>query len=84
VDLNRLIPHDSNLQLMDPLSINDRGEIAGIGLPPGCTAVEDTACGHAFVLIPCDSNHSDGEGCEARGDGAGGRDSYPRQPNEDG
>jgi probable HAF family extracellular repeat protein len=68
VDLNRLIPHDSNLQLVDPLSINDRGEIAGIGLPPGCTAVEDTACGHAFVLMPCDSNHSDVEGCEARGD----------------
>jgi probable HAF family extracellular repeat protein len=64
VDLNTLIPRNSNLQLVDTRSINDRGEIAGIGLPPGCTpAIEDTQCGHAFVLIPCDRNNSDDEAC---------------------
>jgi probable HAF family extracellular repeat protein len=69
VDLNSLIPPNSNLQLVDTRSINDHGEIAGIGLPPRCTlAIGDTQCGHAFVLIPCDNDHSDVEGCEARGE----------------
>jgi probable HAF family extracellular repeat protein len=58
VDLNKLIPRSSQLQLVDPLSINDRGEIMRIGLPRGCTlAMGDAACGHAFVLIPCDTDH---------------------------
>ena len=56
VDLNKLIPGSSQMQLVDPVSINDRGEIAGIGLPPGCTLFEDATCGHAFVLIPCVEN----------------------------
>jgi probable HAF family extracellular repeat protein len=64
VDLNKLIPRDSNLELVDPMSINDRGEIAGIGLPPGCSFVEDTACGHAFVLIPCERDRLDEAGCK--------------------
>jgi probable HAF family extracellular repeat protein len=69
VDLNALIPPNSTLQLVGTTSINDRGEIAGIGLPPGCTlASGDTQCGHAFVLIPCDNDHSDVAGCEARGE----------------
>jgi probable HAF family extracellular repeat protein len=64
VDLNALIPTSANMQLVDPLSINDRGEIAGLGLPPGCTlAIGDTVCGHAFVLIPCDTHHSDEGDC---------------------
>ena len=49
------------MQLIDPVSINDRGEIAGLAVPPGCTL--DTVCGHAFVLIPCDTHHSDEEDC---------------------
>jgi probable HAF family extracellular repeat protein len=61
VDLNMLIPTSVSMQLVDPVSINDRGEIAGLGVPPGCTL--DTVCGHAFVLIPCDTHHSDEEDC---------------------
>ena len=61
VDLNSLIPPNSNLKLVDAQAINDRGEIAGDGLPPGCTL--DDRCGHAFVLIPCDNEHSDNDGC---------------------
>jgi len=62
VDLNALVPPGSTLQLVDTQAINDRGEIAGLGVPPGCT--QDTQCGHAFVLIPCDDQHSGEEGCE--------------------
>ena len=66
-DLNTLIPHNSDLQLDNTFAISDRGEIAGFGLPSGCSL--DTQCGHAFLLIPCDREHSDEEGCE--GEGAG-------------
>jgi probable HAF family extracellular repeat protein len=50
VDLNTLIPPNSDLQLVEALTINDRGEIAGNGLPPGCNDLG--TCGHAYVLIP--------------------------------
>lgn len=56
VDLNTLIPPNVGMQLVVASSINERGEIAGLGvLPNGDT--------HAFVLIPC------GKGTEECGSG---------------
>jgi probable HAF family extracellular repeat protein len=56
VDLNALIPAGSGLELTDPLTITDRGEIAGIGVVPGsgCENAYENAyvCGVAFVLQP--------------------------------
>jgi probable HAF family extracellular repeat protein len=56
VDLNTLIPTNSSLLLEEGGNINDRGEIAGRGLPAGCDDVD--ACGHVFLLIPCDNDTS--------------------------
>ena len=63
VDLNTLIPPGTNLQLTVAYWINDRGEIAGLGHDPICPN-GDSCDAHAFVLIPCDENHSDVEGCD--------------------
>ena len=59
VDLNTLIPSGSPLHLTFPETINDRGEIAGVGVLPNGDQ-------HAFLLIPC------GEGDEGCGDNAAG------------
>jgi probable HAF family extracellular repeat protein len=67
VDLNTLIPPNSSLQLVNALDINNQGEIAGLGVPPGCQPADVDICGHAYLLIPCDGNHDDGGGnCEKR------------------
>ena len=64
IDLNTLIPPNSSLQLTNAYDINDRGEIAGVGLPPGCQPVDVGICGHAFFLIPCGHGHADEKECE--------------------
>jgi probable HAF family extracellular repeat protein len=63
IDLNTFLPAGADLkQLTDAFNINDRGEIAGFGTPAGCD--DEFACGRAFVLVPCDDDHSDQEGCQ--------------------
>lgn len=57
VDLNILIPPNSGMELATGFSINDRGEINGQGVLPNGDQ-------HAIVLIPCDENHGDVEGCD--------------------
>jgi len=54
---------DLNVLSLDALDINDRGEIAGVEVPPGCFPGMDTLCaGPAFLLIPC----AGGQGCEGK------------------
>jgi probable HAF family extracellular repeat protein len=64
IDLNTFVPPGSGVQLIEAYAINERGEIGGDGNPPGCSNPNDAACGHAFVLIPCDEEHPDVEGCD--------------------
>ncbi len=56
-DLNALIPSNSTLSLQFAHAITDRGEIAGTGVDASKNA-------HAFLLIPCDENHPNIEGCD--------------------
>jgi probable HAF family extracellular repeat protein len=57
IDLNTLIPPGSGLQLVEADQINDRGEIAAEG-------PDANGNNHVVVLIPCDDNHPDVEGCD--------------------
>lgn len=57
VDLSTLIPPSPDLQLTHAFYINDRGEIAASGTLSNGDI-------HAFVLIPCDENHAEVEGCD--------------------
>jgi len=53
VDLNTLVQPGTNLTLTYAVAINERGEIAGLGVPAGCAVEDVELCGHAFLLIPC-------------------------------
>jgi probable HAF family extracellular repeat protein len=64
IDLNALIPANSSLELVIADDINDRGEIAGMGVPAAVDPANVFTQGHAFLLIPCDKNHPDVEGCD--------------------
>jgi probable HAF family extracellular repeat protein len=62
IDLNSLIPSNSSLLLTDAGNINERGEIAGLGVPAGCQPADVGTCGHAYLLIPEGDCNSDCEG----------------------
>jgi probable HAF family extracellular repeat protein len=64
VDLNTLVPPGSPLQLVEAVTINERGEIAGNGVPLGLPPTDFFTLGHAFLLIPCDEGHPSIEGCD--------------------
>jgi probable HAF family extracellular repeat protein len=64
VDLNTLIPAGSSLELTYAVAINDRGEIAGFGVPPGVAPEDYEFQGHAYILIPCKENSVGGTGCK--------------------
>jgi probable HAF family extracellular repeat protein len=57
-DLNALLPPGSSLTPEgDGAVINDRGEIAEMGVLPDGDI-------HAFLLVPCDENHQDIKDCD--------------------
>lgn len=64
VDLNTLIPAGVGLQLTYAIAINDRGEIAGFGVPSGVLPEDYETQGHAYILLPCDEGHPNLEGCD--------------------
>ena len=57
IDLNTVIPANLGVLLGEACCINDRGEIAGLGFLPNGEM-------RTFLLIPCDENHPDIEGCD--------------------
>lgn len=56
-DLNSLIQANSGLAIGDVNFINDRGEIAATGVLPNGDE-------HAILLVPCDQDHPNVEGCD--------------------
>ena len=54
MDLNTLIPPHPDFELTFAVAINDRGLIAGFGVPSGCSPADVEVCGNAYVLIPCE------------------------------
>ena len=65
LDLNDLVS-GSSLQLVLPATINDHGEIAGIGL-------DTEGNQHAFILVPCGDHQPGTEACRDLPSGAIGR-----------
>ena len=63
-DLSSLILPNSSLDPAWAMAINERGEIAGIGVPPGVAPPDFAAQGRAFLAVPCDENHPGIEGCD--------------------
>jgi len=57
IDLNTFVLPTSGVHLTFALSINERGEIAALGLLPNSDQ-------HAFILIPCDKNHPGTRDCD--------------------
>ena len=57
VDLASLTVPVTNWTALGTVSINNRGEIGGIGTDPAGNV-------HAILLIPCDGNHPKVEGCD--------------------
>ena len=62
IDLNTLIPGNSALYLTVPETINERGEIAGIGLDPNGNQ-------HAFLLVPCQGSDTNCNDAALQGSG---------------
>ena len=62
VDLNALVPSGSGVHLFAGFWTNDGGEIVAGGSAPVCDM--SATCEHAYLLIPCDENHPDIEGCD--------------------
>jgi len=57
-DLNALIvPLAGNVQLNAAVGLNERGEIVAQGTLPNGDQ-------HAYLLVPCDENHQDVDGCD--------------------
>ena len=56
-DLRALIVPGSDVTLGEFITLNDRGEMAGVGTLPNGDL-------HSVLLIPCDAEHEDVEGCD--------------------
>jgi probable HAF family extracellular repeat protein len=56
LDLNKLIPSGSGLQLLSAFNINARGEILVKTAPVGTPPQDDEDLGHVALLVPCDDD----------------------------
>jgi probable HAF family extracellular repeat protein len=63
MDLNALIQPETGYQLTNAVDINNRGEIVANAAPIGFTPDEEDF-GHLALLIPCDDDHADIDGCD--------------------
>jgi hypothetical protein len=61
-DVNTLIPKHADLDVLETLGINQRGQIAGYGFDRNTYDI------HPFLATPCDAENPDRKGCQdARG-----------------